>query len=49
MAGCTLDDIRGRKSLMRIQSEIKDAFNDQVFKNSKPMITKILFKEFQIQ
>jgi flagellar basal body-associated protein FliL len=49
LAGCTLDDIRGRKNLARIQAEIKDAFNDVLFKNSKPMINRVLFKEFQIQ
>ena len=49
LAGCTLDDIRGRKNLVRIQSEIKDSLNDMLFKDSKPLISKILFKEFQIQ
>ena len=49
MAGCTLDDIRGRKNLVRIQAEIKDSLNDMLFKDSKPLISKILFKEFQIQ
>jgi flagellar basal body-associated protein FliL len=49
LAGCTLDDIRGRKNLVRIQAEIKDAFNDMIFKDAKPMIKGVLFKEFQIQ
>jgi len=49
LAGCTLDDIRGRKNLIRIQSEIKDSLNDMLYKDSKGLVNKILFKEFQIQ
>jgi flagellar basal body-associated protein FliL len=49
LAGLTLEDIRGDKNLRRIQSQILDAFNEQLFPDAKPQIKHILFKEFAIQ
>jgi flagellar basal body-associated protein FliL len=49
LAGCTLEETRGSKNLVRIKAEIRDAFNDYLFKNSKPMIQSILLKEFAVQ
>jgi len=48
LAGCTLEETRGSKNLVRIKAEIRDAFNDYLFK-SKPMIESILLKEFAVQ
>jgi len=49
LAGLTLEDIRGDKNLRRIQSQILDAFNEQLFPDARPQIKHILFKEFAIQ
>lgn len=49
LAGCTLEETRGSKNLVRIKAEIKDAFNDYLFNNSKPMVESILLKEFAVQ
>lgn len=49
LASLRLDDIRGDKSLKRIQSQVRDAFNDMLFPDSKPKIERILFKEFAVQ
>jgi flagellar basal body-associated protein FliL len=49
LAGCTLEEARGSKNLVRIKAEIQDAFNDFLFKNSKPMVESILLKEFAVQ
>ncbi len=49
LSGLTLEDATGASSLRRIQSHILDAFNEQLFPDKKPMIRKILIKEFPIQ
>jgi flagellar basal body-associated protein FliL len=49
LAGLGLDDIRGNKNHMRIQSQILDAFNEKLFPGVKPQIKHILFKEFAVQ
>ena len=49
LASLSLEDIRGDRNLKRIQAQILDAFNEQLFPNQKPMIKHILFKEFAIQ
>ena len=49
LAGCTLEETRGSKNLVRIKAEIRDAYNDYLFKNSKPMVESILLKEFAVQ
>ncbi len=49
LASLTLEDTRGNKNLTRIQTQIKDAFNEILFPDSKPYIEQVLFKEFAIQ
>jgi len=49
LAGLTLEDARGDRNLKRIQSQIRDAFNERLFPDAKPQIKHILFKEFAIQ
>jgi len=45
----TLEDLRGDKNMKRIQSQILDAFNEQLWPESKPKIEKVLLKEFAVQ
>ena len=49
LASLGLEDIRGDRNLKRIQAQILDAFNDQLFPDEKPKIKRILFREFAIQ
>lgn len=49
LAGLNLESARGDRNLKRIQSQICEAFNDKLFPDSKPLIKRILFKEFAIQ
>jgi len=44
-----LEDIRGDKNLRSIQSQIRDAFNEELFPDSKPQIKQVLIKEFPVQ
>jgi flagellar basal body-associated protein FliL len=45
----TLNDMTGDKNMRRIKSQILEAFNEHIFPDTKPKITKILLKEFAIQ
>jgi len=49
LASLGLEDIRGDRNLKRIQVQILNAFNEQLFPNQKPRIKHVLFKEFAIQ
>lgn len=49
LSSLNLENIRGDRNLKRIQSQIRDGFNDKLFADSKPLIKRILFKEFAIQ
>lgn len=49
LASQSLEDIRGDKNLKRIQSEVKDLLNEKLFPDSKPPITRVLFREFAVQ
>jgi flagellar basal body-associated protein FliL len=49
LASLSLDDIRGNRSLKRIQSQVLDAFNEKLFPDSTPKIKHVLFKEFAVQ
>lgn len=49
LSGLGLEEVRGEKNLKRIQTQILDAFNDELFPNSKSTIKSILLKEFSIQ
>jgi flagellar basal body-associated protein FliL len=44
-----LEDIRGDKNLMSIQSHVCDAFNEKLFPHSKPQIKRVLIKECPVQ
>ena len=45
----TIEDARGEKNLMRMQTQIRDTLNSNLFPDSKPRIQNVLFKEFAIQ
>jgi flagellar basal body-associated protein FliL len=49
LAGCSLEDVRGPKNLNRICREVREAFNEQLWSGSKPLIEKVLLKEFAVQ
>ncbi len=49
LSSLNLESIRGDRNLKRIQSQICEGFNDKLFPDSKPLINRILFKEFAIQ
>ncbi len=49
LANQTLDDIRGEKNLLRLQTQISDALNQGLFPDTTPRIKRVLFKEFAIQ
>ncbi len=49
MAGLSLEDVQGTRNLERFKLEVQKNFNDLLFPDSKPMIIRILTKEFQIQ
>jgi flagellar basal body-associated protein FliL len=49
LAGLNIDATRGDKNLKRIQSDICDTFNERLFPNGKPLIKRILIKEFAVQ
>ena len=49
LTSLTLDDVRGAANLNRIRREILDAFNQELWPESKPLIRKVLFKEFAVK
>ena len=49
LAGLSLEETRGDNNLKTIQSQILDAFNNILFKDSKPQIKQILFRAFAVQ
>lgn len=49
LAGLSIEDIRGEKNLVRIQSQICDMFNERLFPNARGQIKNVLFREFAIQ
>ncbi len=49
LANQTIENIRGERNLRRIQAEILDSFNQHLFPDSRPQLTRVLFKEFAIQ
>ena len=44
-----LEDIRGDNNLRSIQSHIRDAFNEELFPDSKSQVLQVLIKEFPVQ
>ena len=49
LAGLNIETTRGDKNLKRIQSELCDTFNEQLFPDSKLMVKRVLIKEFAVQ
>lgn len=49
LSSLRLDDIRGDKNLKSIQSQVREAFNERLFPDSKPQIKQVLIKEFPVQ
>lgn len=49
MAGLTLEEVQGQKNIQRIQREIRDAINEQLWPDRRPRIEQVLFKEFAVQ
>ena len=49
LAGCTLEDVRGTNNQNRLAREIKDAFNERLWPDRKPLIREVLFTRFNIQ
>ena len=49
MAGLSLEEVQGTKNLERFKMQVHKQFNSMLFPDSKPMLMKILTKEFQIQ
>ncbi len=49
LAGLNIESTRGEKNLKRIQSDICDIFNERLFPDGKPLIKRILIKEFAVQ
>ena len=47
--GLRLEDISSDKDMRRIQSQILDVLNEELFPDAKPQIKRILFREFAIQ
>ncbi|MBN1817625.1 MAG: flagellar basal body-associated FliL family protein [Sedimentisphaerales bacterium] len=45
----SLEDVRGRRNIERIKKQIRDIVNEQLFKESKPFILEIYFREFAVQ
>jgi flagellar basal body-associated protein FliL len=49
LAGLSLEDVRGSRSLNRIKREMLDQFNQLLFGQEKTNVEKVLFKEFAVQ
>jgi flagellar basal body-associated protein FliL len=49
LSGCSLDDVRGEKSLNRLKREIRDSLNTQLWATSRPLIDHVLFKDLAVQ
>jgi flagellar basal body-associated protein FliL len=47
-ASCTLEEVRGSANLNRLRREILDNFSQQLWPDSKPLISHVLFKEFAV-
>lgn len=48
-AGLTVEDLNSNKDMRRIQAELLDIFNENLFPGGKPLIKSILFREFGVQ
>lgn len=48
LAGLSLVQVQGSRNLERVKMEIYEEFNQILFPNKKPLVKKILFKEFVV-
>ncbi len=49
LASLSVTDVQGDRNQRVIQSQIRDAFNQELFGDGQPKIERVLFKEFAIQ
>lgn len=49
LSNLSMEEVRGATNLNRIQRELLDLLNEQLFPNQKPRISRVLFEEFQVQ
>ncbi len=49
LASLSVADVQGDRNQRVIQSQIRDAFNQELFGDGEPKIERVLFKEFAIQ
>ena len=49
LGSLNIDNTRGEKNQRRIQAYVLDKMNQKLFPDSKPLISRILFREFSIQ
>ncbi|GEM_PF-1516266 len=49
MAGHTLEQVAGRKNMIRIQREISDTLNQKLWPNQRPRVNHVLFKDYAVQ
>ena len=49
LAGCTLDEVRGRTNRNRIKRTIWETLNDKLWPGKKHLIDHVLFGEFKVQ
>jgi flagellar basal body-associated protein FliL len=49
LSSLTIEDVRGDNNLRSIQSHVRDAFNEELFPDSKSQIKQVLIKEFPVQ
>ncbi len=46
---CTLDDVSGARSLNRIRRDVEDAYNEILWPDSRPRISRVTYKEWAVQ
>lgn len=46
---CTLDDVSGARSLNRIRRDVEDAYNEILWPDSRPLISRVTYKEWAVQ
>jgi flagellar basal body-associated protein FliL len=49
LADCSLDEVRGARNLSRILREIQDCFNEMLWPDGRPLITRVDYKEWAVQ
>jgi len=49
LAGLSRQDLRGEGSIERVQLQIRDVFNEELFPESKPRIKQVLLKHLAVQ